>query len=113
MKFEELDLIWKTLIIIGILFIIIALGLIVFIILVFKTDLISLDLILASKDVDKKYQDFIDELDLENIEEPVKDPVKESFQEPVKEPVEEIPKKRKKKKKNKKNKENLVEEKNI
>lgn len=102
MKFEELDLIWKTLIIIGILFIIIALGLMIFIILVFKTDLIPLDLILASKDVDKKYQDFIDELDFDNVKEP--------FQETIQE---EIPKKRKKKKKNKKNKENLVEEKNI
>jgi len=62
MEFEQLPLTWKILVIMGIIFTLIMIGLIVFVIIVFKTDLIPLDFIIDAKDTNiDEYEDFLSE----------------------------------------------------
>jgi len=58
-SFDSLETHWKALVVIGIIFMILVLGLVIFIILIFKTDLISLDFIIDSKNNDNHSFDQI------------------------------------------------------
>jgi len=70
MEFENLPMTWKILIIIGIIFTIIMIGLIVLVIIVFKTDLIPLEFIIGSKDTNiDEYEDFLSEWEKTNDDE--------------------------------------------
>lgn len=60
-SFNDLPISWKTLIIIGIISLFIMIGLIIFVILIFKTDLISLDFLVSSKTNIDEYNDFLED----------------------------------------------------
>jgi hypothetical protein len=98
MNFHELDLQWRILIIFGCISFFIILALIIFIILIFKTDLISIDYLVSTQETNiEKYDDFFKLLDQEYDQKPDQRPSKRQDQKSGK-------KQEKRKNKNKQNK---------
>jgi hypothetical protein len=92
MNFSELDTIWKVLVIIGCISLFLLVCSIVLIILIFKTNLISVDDIIESKVDIHEYSDFINNLFEDSLEkDSLESPLQQIQEEPVPEPSEEGP----------------------
>ncbi len=77
-KLADIDTKWRVLVIIGIISLILVVGLVIFIILIFKTDLISLEYLLSTQTNTDEFDDFIADLGSEPVLEPRCEPVSES-----------------------------------